>query len=469
MKKLITFSMFILLNNNLNVFGQCFTSISASHSNVAARKDNGSFWVWGNGVVGQIGNGQEQDVFSPLNVTNLTDWKKIICGRYNTFAIKNNNTLWATGGNLHGGLGLGSSTILGVTTFTQIGTATNWKEVVSNSLHTLAIKTDGTIWGTGQNDMYQMGNGTCCANQLSFMQIGTATDWKAVATSETRASFALKTNGTLWAWGGNINYLLGDSSISTITVPTPLFPTNTDFDKISVGFGHGLLLKTNGTLWGWGGANNGETGYPIGTVFGFELNQIPGAWSSMAAGFRMSFGIKTDGTLWGWGLNDVGQLGNGSTTTTHIPTQIGTANNYVSVGCGYQHGVALRADGSLWAWGNNDYGQLGDGTGVSKTTPINVPVTGCELGNEDFVKVKNTVILSPNPSSNLLSINYKGNDNIDEIVIYDTLGRSVYTNAALGNNVFSTIFSIENLQNGVYVVSLKNKDKKIIQKQFIKE
>jgi len=248
-----------------------------------------------------------------------------------------------------------------------------------------------------------------------------------------------------------------------------LFPTNTDFDKISVGFGHGLLLKTNGTLWGWGGANNGETGYPIGTVFGFELNQIPGAWSSMAAGFRMSFGIKTDGTLWGWGLNDVGQLGNGSTTTTHIPTQIGTANNYVSVGCGYQHGVALRADGSLWAWGNNDYGQLGDGTGVSKTTPINVPVTGCELGNEDFVKVKNTVILSPNPSSNLLSINYKGNDNIDEIVIYDTLGRSVYTNAALGNNVFSTIFSIENLQNGVYVVSLKNKDKKIIQKQFIKE
>ena len=189
----------------------------------------------------------------------------------------------------------------------------------------------------------------------------------------------------------------------------------------------------------------------------------------VVAGYKTSFGIKTDGTLWAWGLNSVGQLGIDTNASTHIPTQIGTANNWVSVGAGNQHAVALRADGSLWSWGNNDKGQLGNGGVTPSIAPGNVPYAGCALSNEEFTAVKNELIISPNPVNSELSLQYKGSENITKIVIYDLLGKEVYNTEALGIAAFSTTFTVASLPSGVYIVSLKNGSSTVVTKQFVKE
>ncbi len=105
-------------------------------------------------------------------------------------------------------------------------------------------------------------------------------------------------------------------------------------------------------------------------------------WQQVAYGFRHSAGIGTDGSLWTWGWNDVGQLGDGSTTPVSVPHQVGSATDWSVVAAssgfdpstttGGMHSAAIKADGSLWTWGRNDHGQLGDGTEVDRHTPTQV-------------------------------------------------------------------------------------------------
>lgn len=449
-------------------FGQCFTAVIAGYAHNCAIKPNGTIWTWGWGNWGQQGNSTDFDEYLPIQLTNTSNWQSVTGSQFNTFGIKTNGTLWGCGGNLYGGMGTGS-TADHISVMTQIGTSGNWKQVTSGDLFTLALKTDNSLWGWGQNDGYQMGNNNCCTDQLTPIQIGIATDWKTVGASYSRSGFAIKNNGTLWCWGTNLAFLLGDGAVSVRTVPTQ-HNTDTDWDKMSVGFEHILIIKTDGTLWAWGGGQYGQTGQDPSTSFNSSIPfQIAGTWKSFSAGFRFSMGIKTDGTLWGWGLNDVGQLGNGTVSEiNYIPIQIGTATNWASVSCGWHHSVAQRNDGSLWSWGTNEVGQLGNGTTTPEATPTNIPIAGCTLGVEEF-EAQNRMQISPNPVSTELSLRYKGVEIIDRIVLYDLSGREVYAIEAMGNNEFASSFSIAQLQGGTYLVVLQNKGKNVVSGKVVKE
>ena len=190
---------------------------------------------------------------------------------------------------------------------------------------------------------------------------------------------------------------------------------------------------------------------------------------AIGAGFRTSFGIKTNGTLWAWGWNEDGQLGIGGVDSNihYIPTQVGTATNWVSVDGGDIHTVALRSDGSLWSWGNNDYGQLGNGTTTPSYSPANVVVAGCSLSTTNFVEQKTVLVVYPNPSDKEVTINYKGIENVDTIEIVDILGKTVYNTPALSNNSFSTTLNLPNLQSGNYILILKNENKLIVSEKLI--
>ena len=457
----------VLLTVEISI-SQCFNNVSAGYVNTAGIKTDGSIWGWGAGIAGQLNNATDFDEYSPVLLSNASDWQSVAVFYSNTFAIKNNGTLWACGNNFSGLLGIGSTASY-TNVLTQVGFASNWKVVVSSGSQTIAMKTDNTLWGWGQNDFYQVGNGSCCGNVLSPVLVSSSTDWSSIAVSRVESSFGLKTNGTLWGWGHNINNLLGESTISVRQTPAQL-NADTDWSAISVG-DHILALKNNNTLWAWGSSENGEAGHNPANSYDPSIpNQIPGTnWNKIATGFRFSLAIKTDGTLWAWGKNDAGQLADGTTTDRYIPVQVGSDTNWNTISAGRNHVVATKSDGSLWTWGDNEVGQLGNGTTVANTTPTLLPIDGCVLSNETFTPAQPVLTVSPNPAQNELQIAYKGVSVVNSIVIYDLSGRVVYTTSPMASSTFSAILNISELQSGSYVVVLKNGEKKVVSKQLIKE
>ena len=452
MKKKIIIFVFIAVSNLIQ--SQCYTNITAGGGHILGKKSNNNYFIWGYGGFGQLGNTTAFDEYQAIPLPSTFTWLKLSCGSINTFGVKTDGTLWGTGSNLYGSLGVGSI-INNVNVFTQIGSANNWKEISPSENFTVALKTDNTIWGWGQNDGYQMGNGTCCNDQLSPILISSLTDWKQVDGSDSRSVFAIKNNGTLWCWGSNLSSMLGDNLISSVFFPTQ-HNTATDWKEMSVGYDHMLILKTNNTLWAWGNGEYGSCGdtFPV-TYNRYEPTQIgTDTWKMVAAGFRTSFGIKPNGTLWAWGRNDLGQLGDGSTIDRRLPVQIGTANNWDSISCGRQFTVALKTDGSLWAWGDNFYGQLGNGTTTSELLPTLIPVAGCTLGNDEFGLEKNSFSIAPNPSNGITIIEFSTNSTPPTIEIYSILGNKISSYTATSTkgswNVDTSV-----MPSGIYIVVLK--------------
>ena len=454
----------LLINNG---YSQCFVTLTNKYNHNIGIKTNGTLWGWGWGDWGQLSNTTDFNEPSPIQIGTSNNWQFAVAGYYNAFSIKTDGSLWGTGRNDFGQLGIGNANI--VENLTQIGTATNWKQIAPADSFTIGLRLDGSLWGWGFNDYYQVGDGTL-TTRYSPVQLGTATDWKMIASCAARQGFALKNNGTLWGWGSNLTGMLGDSTVQTVPVPTQL-NTDTDWKSITLGYAHILAIKNNGTLWSWGGGDNGECGDNLPLFYFRDTPQQVGTdtWKVVAGGYFFSFGIKNNGTLWAWGKNDVGQLGDGTTTNQAHPVQIGTDTNWSTVAAGYQHVVALKTNGAIYTWGNNISGQLGNGTTTNTTTPAAITITGCALANDGFSKENNSFTISPNPAKSELNLNYNGNEVINTIIIYDITGKEVFKTQPVTTTTLMATFSIAELQSGSYLVVLKNNDKTVVSKQLVKE
>ncbi len=298
---------------------------------------------------------------SLLNIicANAQCWGSVSVKSLHSLAIRNDSTLWAWGYNSVGQLGNGN-TDGGSSTPIQISSQKIWKCVAVGSYHSLAIKNDGTLWAWGYNIEGELGNGTYSYYETVRAQVGTDNDWQYVYAGFNN-SFAIKTNGTLWGWGFNGNSELGDGTINNRNFPGQIGISN-NWKSASPAGQSTLAIKTDGTIWGWGNA------------YGITPTQIDTDvdWQSVSKQFVHSLGIKTNGDLWAWGQNTYGQLGNGTTQQGFIPpAQIGTSSwKYISAGD--FHSLAINADGTLWAWGRNDYGAVGDGTNNSRNMPVQI-------------------------------------------------------------------------------------------------
>jgi alpha-tubulin suppressor-like RCC1 family protein len=249
----------------------------------------------------------------------------------------------------------------------RIGSDTNWQAVAAGTWHSVALRTDGTLWTWGDNEWGQLGigkfNTTAPYGTNTPQRVGSDTNWQAVAAGF--HTVALRADGTLWAWGANRSGQLGNGTFTTndpggINTPQQV-ATNSDWQTIAAGATHTVALRANGTLWTWGNNFNGQLG--LGTNTKTNTPQRIGSdtnWQAIAASDHTA-ALRADGTLWAWGRNESGMLGIGTNTHTNTPQRVGTAANWQAVAAGL-HTVALRADGTLWAWGGNYDGQLGNGT-----------------------------------------------------------------------------------------------------------
>ena len=321
------------------------------------------------------------------------DYTSIASGSAHSVAVRTDGTLWAWGRNTSGQLGDGSGSNQDEPV--QVGTGTDWEMVAAGANHSLAIKTDGTLWAWGNNTNGQLGDNSTTV-RTTPVQIGSDTDWAMISGGGTH-SLAIKTGGTLNAWGSNSDGQVGDDSGTQQAEPVQI-GSDTDWDMVAAGRNHSMALKTNGELWAWGDNSQGQLGNNS-TSDETEPLQIgtDTDWDMVAAGESHTVAIKTDGSLYAWGGNNDGQLGDDNAPTpSNEPIQIGTDTDWDTIMCGYKHTIGLKGDGTLWAWGNNAAGQLGNSddtyTNVHAPEQIGTDTNWSAIaGGENFTLALKTV------------------------------------------------------------------------------
>lgn len=357
------------------IAGNWSSAISAGGIHTIARKTNGTIWSWGNGQYGQLGLGDGSNRRTPSQIWTDTDWVSVSAGSVHTVLRKTNNTLWVCGRNNYGQLGLGYTSNSVVTTPSQlISTDSDWIVVKSGCSHNIALKSNGTIWTWGRNNKGQIGDNTV-TNRTTPREIGTDSDWS-IVNGGYYYTMAIKTNNTLWTWGDDDYGQLGLGFI-TPNMKTPcLIGSDSDWINVAGGREHTIALKTNGTIWSWGGNGYGQLGLGHSstrtTPCQIDTNTD---WVTITTGYKYSLALKTNGTIWSWGNNNYGQLGLGDIgINRNTPTQIGSDSNWYNVTAGGEsdlssHTIAKKTNGTLWAWGNNYYGQLGLGDTIDRNEP----------------------------------------------------------------------------------------------------
>jgi alpha-tubulin suppressor-like RCC1 family protein len=296
-----------------------WVSIIAGQDFSAAIKCDGTLWTWGSNVYGQLGNGTFDFRSIPVKIGLDNSWVSIDTGDDNLFAIKSNGTLWSCGSNGFSILGYTTPSGNHANTLNQVGLDNKWVSVSVGNDHCVGLKSDGTIWGWGRNYEGQLGDGTTQNVRDSPIQIGNQRDWISIKAGN-YYTLAIKANGTLWAWGDNSNFRLGDKTQIAKKLPTQI-----------------------------GGDNN---------------------WVCIQPEVYNTKAIKSDGTLWAWGtISSYREWGDGTNAPKIEPTRINNLNNIISLikVMLYQNVAIIRTNrNSLCLMGDNSFGQLGDGTTIDR-------------------------------------------------------------------------------------------------------
>ena len=331
-----------------------------------------TLWSWGQSFYGALGVNDTTSRSTP--VTTLLggiNWKSVDCGFHHTIALKTDGTLWNWGRNDFGHLGVNNNVHRSTPVTTLLG-GTNWKSIAGGQLHTVALKTDGTLWTWGYNLIGQLGVNDNTTRSTPVTTLLGGNNWKSIAGGGYH-TVALKTDGTLWSWGYNAYGQLGVNNTANRFTPVTTLLGGNNWKSISCGFYHTTALKTDGTLWTWGRNNFGQLGVNDTTSRSTPVTTLLGGtnWKSIAGRFYHTVALKTDGTLWSWGSNSYGQLGVNNTTSRSTPvTTLLGGTNWKSITSGGYHTVALKTDGTLWNWGDNTYGDLGVNNNVHRSTPV---------------------------------------------------------------------------------------------------
>ena len=360
------------------------------YPNLLNQFDTPMLMGWGANGYGQLGDNTTTQRSSPVQtITYGANWKSVAIGKFHTAAIKTDGTLWNWGKNNYGQSGDNTTTQRSSPVQTVAG-GTNWKSVAIGKFHTAATKTDGTLWCWGRGDNGALGDNTGSSSSSidtkssPVQTITYATNWKIVACG-LEYTAAIKTDGTLWGWGNNYIGQLGDNTLTNKSSPVQTVAGGTNWKQVFCKSRHTVAIKTDGTLWAWGENNYGQLGDNTTNYYSSPVQTVAGGtnWKQAACGQYHTAAIKTDGTLWTWGSGDSGQLGNnitvfnlaGERRSSPVQTVAG-GTNWKQVSCGDYYTAATKTDGTLWAWGENNYGQLGDNTTNYYSSPVQTILYG---------------------------------------------------------------------------------------------
>jgi alpha-tubulin suppressor-like RCC1 family protein len=368
--------------------------------------------AWGNGRFGQLGDGNIYlnppfGVATAAPVSGLTSVTAIASGYGHSLALNSDGTVWAWGKDSNGQLGDGNiypNPPFSVAIPVQVIGLATVTAIAGGQDHSLALKSDGTVWAWGSGWAGQLGDGnfytTGNRGVATPVQVSGLTSVTAIAGGG-HHSMALKSDGTVWTWGWGYAGQLGDGHFHTNSpfgVATPIQVVGlSGVVAIAGGLGHCLALKSDGTVRAWGHGLYGQLG--DGNFYGdFYTDEIQSVATpvqviglsgivAIASGpSDHNLAIKSDGTLWAWGAGGDGQIGDGNFYgSPHYgvaaPVQVSGLSPVVAIACGTRHSLAIKPDGTVWAWGTDIDGELGDGNFITTGNGgVATPILASSLG-----------------------------------------------------------------------------------------
>lgn len=422
---------------------------------------DGTAQAWGANHVGQLGdNSTGDDSPVPVEVYGIDNLNKISTGATFSLALKNDGTVWAWGENTNGGCGNGTK----VTRFApvqvygpdSISFLDEVIDIAAGNQVGIALKADGTVWSWGATIHGCAGDGGSMGiSHLYPVQVvgldgvGFLEDVIQIEASN-YSVYALKSDGTVWAWGENVEKQLGDGTEINRLTPIQI-PGLTDIENITAGTSCAYAIKSDGTVWGWGANDYGKLGTGASDLTYPTPVQMVGVEGAVAAAAGQHFVmiLTTEGAVFTCGNNSDGQLGDGTVENKPLAIGIEELGGIIEIAAGGKTAVVLDNDGNIFAWGDNMVGQIGDGTLSDKWTPT--PVTSaCSmlLSASNFEESQTGFDVYPNPVDEYLFVKHTDGNN-HTLQLIDIKGNIITT--ITSNNSTSKI-DVTNLPSGIYLL-----------------
>jgi alpha-tubulin suppressor-like RCC1 family protein len=469
---------------------QSITDVWGGARSCIALCSDSTVWCWGFNWYGKGGDGTDTDRYTPVRVHGPNDAgflhsvMAVMGGESHNIALKADSTVWCWGWNGMGQLGNNDSSItqryfpVQVTGPGGIGFLHSIKALGGRGYHSLAIKSDGTVWAWGYNKSGQLGNNDPShANRFYPVQVK-GLDKPAIAVTDGYDfSIALMSDGTLRSWGNNNTGQLGNNGSAASDSAVAVYGL-ANVVQVSCGWSHALALKADSTVWVWGGNATGQLGNGTHNFSNVPI-QVAGLSSivDVSGGDGSSLALKSDGAIWKWGASDTGHTQGGPNPTDRLsPVKVSEPSGMIDITVARArdyHNVALSADGKVWAWGFNENGQCGDGTGNNvKSIPVLVQfpwltavVKRSAVATEGF-----SLVCSPNPFGTVISIQLSGlgREKTPRLCIYDVSGKLIEQLTADNREPRPTYsWNAVDRPCGVYVCRLQSGERMVTQKLFL--
>ncbi|MGK5088947.1 putative Ig domain-containing protein [Bdellovibrionota bacterium FG-2] len=410
------------------ITGACNISFSASNTTLVSVGNNScatnvnTVYCWGYNPDGELGNNSTSDSHTPVevvgvgNVGFLGSIISVATGSSTTCALTSSGNVYCWGDNNSGQLGNGNNTLGGSSTPVEVegvggsGYLSNIINLSNGGDTACAVSSAGNVYCWGGNGFGQLGNSTSSDGSVppTPTDVLTPVEVKGVGGSGNLSGIvsvsaggssyvcALSSTGHVFCWGESAFGQLGNNSTDPLRILTPVEVVGvgasgylSNIVSITTGSAHTCALSSAGNVYCWGDNGYGQLGNnstaqantPV-EVLGVGGSGYLSGIISVTAGGSNTCALASSGNVYCWGYNNVGQLGNNTTTESHTPIEVkgvgnsGYLSSIVSVTTGGSETCAASSTGNLYCWGYNHYGALGNNSTTDSHTPVEVVGVG---------------------------------------------------------------------------------------------